>query len=178
MPAAIVNSNNVIFANGGGNFPVSASFAVGGVDNSTVSSMTFQVVRPTPSITGNTVIIKNEQGSSGEFTLIPAISNVVGYVKYNGDKTISITNPSVVTPVCSAHAMTTAEPSVTFNLPDTLMHFRVTTPYNYYGPSLYTATINNRSYMLESGCYVDFTKAYDEDNELGWHEAGSGYWSL
>jgi hypothetical protein len=178
MPAAIVNSNNVIFTNGGGNFPVSASFAVGGVDNSTVSSMTFQVVRPTPSITGNTVIIKNEQGSSGEFALIPTVSNVVGYVKYNGDKTISITNPSVVTPVCSAHAMTTAEPSVTFNLPGTLMHFRVTTPYNYDGPSLYTATIGNRSYMLESGCYVDFTKAYDEENELGWHEAGSGYWSL
>lgn len=178
MPAAIVNSNNVIFSNGGGNFPVSASFAVGGIDNSTVSSMTFQVVRPTPSITGNTVIIKNEQGSSGEFTLIPAISNVVGYVKYNGDKTISITNPSVVTPVCSAHAMTTAEPSVTFNLPDTLIHFRVTTPYNYDGPSLYTATIGNRQYTLESGCYVDFTKAYDDVNELGWREAGSGYWSL
>lgn len=178
MPAAIVNSNNVIFANGGGDFPVSASFVVGGIDNSTVSSMTFQVVRPTPSITGNTVIIKNEQGSSGEFTLIPAIPNVFGYVKYNGDKTISITNPSVVTPVCSAHAMTTAEPSVTFNLPDTLRHFRVTTPYNYDGPSFYTATIGNRSYTLGSGCYVDFTKAYDEENELGWHEAGSGYWSL
>lgn len=178
MPAAIVNSNNVIFSNGGGNFPVSASFAVGGIDNSTVSSMTFQVVRPTPSITGNTVIIKNEQGSSGEFTLIPAYPNVFGYVKYNGDKTISITNPSVVTPVCSAHAMTTGEPSVTFDPPDTLMHFRVTTPYNYYGPSLYTATIGNRSYTLGSGCYVDFTKAYDEENELGWHEAGSGYWSL
>jgi len=176
--AALHNSNNIIFANGGGNFPVSASFAVGGIDNSTVSSMTFQVVRPTPSITGNTVIIKNEQGSSGEFTLIPAISNVVGYVKYNGDKTISITNPSVVTPVCSAHAMTTAETSVTFNLPDTLKHFRVTTPYNYDGPSFYTATIGNRSYTLGSGCYVDFTKAYDEENELGWHEAGSGYWSL
>ena len=126
MPAAIVNSNNVIFSNGGGNFPVSASFAVGGIDNSTVSSMTFQVVRPTPSITGNTVIIKNEQGSSGEFALIPTVSNVVGYIKYNGDKTISITNPATITPVCSAHAMTTAEPSVTFNLPDTLMHFRVT----------------------------------------------------
>lgn len=176
--AALHNSNNIIFSNGGGNFPVSASFAVGGIDNSTVSSMTFQVVRPTPSITGITMKVNNESGSSGEFALIPTVSNVVGYVKYNGDKTISITNPSVVTPVCSAHAMTTAEPSVTFNLPDTLMHFRVTTPYNYDGPSLYTATINNRSYMLESGCYVDFTKAYDEDNELGWHEAGSGYWSL
>lgn len=176
--SAIVNSNNVIFANGGGNFPVSASFAVGGVDNSTVSSMTFQVVRPTPSITGNTVIIKNEQGSSGEFTLIPATLNDIGYVRYNGDKTITITNPSVITPVCSAHAMTTAEPSVTFNLPDTLMHFRVTTPYNYYGPSSYTATINGRSYTLDSGSYVDFSKAYDEGNELGWHEAGSGRWSL
>ena len=177
--SSLVNSQNVTFAVGGGsNFPVSASFVVGGIDNSTVSSMTFQVVRPTPSITGNTVIIKNEQGASGEFALIPAVSNAFGYVRYNGDKTITITNPSAVTPVCSAHAMTTGNPSETFNLPGTLMHFRITTPYNYYGPSLYTATINNRSYMLGSGCYVDFTKAYGEDDELEWHEAGSGYWSL
>ena len=177
--SSIVNSNNVIFANGGGagEFPVSASFVVGGIDNSEVSAMTFQVVRPTPSLTGITMNVRNEMGSSGEFALIPASTNV-GFVKYNGDKTITITNPATVTPVCSAHAMTTGNPSETFNLPGTLMHFRITTPYNYYGPSLYTATINNRSYMLESGCYVDFTKAYGEDDELEWHEAGSGYWSL
>lgn len=176
--SAIVNSQNVTFAVGGGDgkFPVSASFVVGGIDNSEVSAMTFQVVRPSVSITGITMKVENESGSTGEFALIPANSNVAGFVRYNGDKTISITNPSP--PVCSAYAMTTGNPSVAFNPPDSLLHFRVTTPYNYYGPSLYTATIDNRSYMLESGCYVDFTKAYDEDNELGWHEAGSGYWSL
>ena len=177
--SSLVNSQNVIFANGGGEgkFPVSASFVVGGIDNSEVSAMTFQVVRPTPSLTGITMNVRNEMGSSGEFALIPASTNV-GFVKYNGDKTITITNPATVTPVCSAHAMTTGNPSETFNLPGTLMHFRITTPYNYYGPSLYTATINNRPYMLESGCYVDFTKAYGEDDELEWHEAGSGYWYL
>jgi hypothetical protein len=179
MPAAIVNSNNVIFANGGGsNFPVSASFAVGGVDNSTVSSMTFQIVRPSQTITGITMKVGNELGSSGEFTLIPADSTEVGFIRYNGNKTISITNPATITPVCSAHAMSTGNPSVTFNLPDTLMHFRVTTPYNYDGPQYYTATINNHQYVMESGCYVDFTKAYNDLNELDWHEAGSGYWSL
>lgn len=178
--SAIVNSNNVTFAVGGGDgkFPVSASFVVGGIDNSEVSAMTFQVVRPTPSHTGMTMNVRNEKGSSGEFTLIPTISNVAGFVRYNGDKTISITDPATVTPVCSAYAMTTGNPSAAFNPPDSLLHLRVTTPYNYYGPSLYTATIDNRTYTMGSGCYVDFTKAYDEEDILGWHEAGSGYWSL
>ena len=178
--SAIVNSNNVTFAVGGGDgkFPVSASFVVGGIDNSEVSAMTFQVVRPSVSITGITMKVENESGSTEEFTLIPANSNVAGFVRYNGDKTISITDPVTVTPVCSAYAMTTGNPSAAFTPPDTLMHLRVTTPYNYYGPSLYTATIDNRTYTMGSGCYVDFTKAYNEEGVLGWHEAGSGYWSL
>lgn len=178
--AALHNSNNVTFAVGGGdaNFPVSASFVVGGIDNSEVSSMTFQVVRPTPSLTGITMKVDNESGTTGEFTLIPADLNLTGFVRYNGDKTITITDPATVTPVCSAYAMTTGNPSVAFNLPDALMHFRITTPYNYQGPSSYTATIDDRPYVVTSGGYVDFTKAYDEENELGWHEAGSGRWSL
>ena len=177
--AALHNSNNIIFSNGGGgNFPVSASFVLGGNDNSEVSAMTFQVVRPTQSVTGITMKVDNESGSTREFTLIPANSNVAGFVRYNGDKTITIINPAAVTPVCSAYTMTTGNPSVAFNPPNSLRHFRVTTPYNYDGPSFYTATIDNRTYTIGSGCYVDFTKAYDEDNKLGWHEAGSGYWSL
>lgn len=176
--AALHNSNNVIFANGGGKFPVSASFAVGGIDNSEVSAMTFQVVRPSQSVTGITMKVDNESGSTREFTLIPANSNVSGFVRYNGDKTITVIDPAAVTPVCSAYAMTTGNPSVTFNPPNSLLHFRVTTPYNYNGPSIYTATINNSTYTIESGCYVDFTKAYNEEDVLGWHEAGSGHWSL
>lgn len=177
--SAIVNSNNVIFANGGdGKFPVSASFAVGGIDNSEVSAMTFQVVRPSQSVTGITMKVDNESGSTREFTLIPANSNVSGFVRYNGDKTITVIDPAAVTPVCSAYAMTTGNPSAAFNPPNSLLHFRVTTPYNYDGPSLYTATIDNRTYTIGSGCYVDFTKAYNEEDVLGWHEAGSGHWDL
>lgn len=177
--AALHNSNNIIFSNGGdGKFPVSASFAVGGIDNSEVSAMTFQVVRPTQSVTGITMKVDNESGSTQEFTLIPANSNVAGFVRYNGDKTITLIDPEPVTPVCSAYAMTTGNPSAAFNPPNSLLHFRVTTPYNYYGPSLYTATINNRTYTIGSGCYVDFTKAYNEEDVFGWHEAGSGHWVL
>lgn len=174
--SAIVNSNNVIFANGaGGNFPVSASFAIGGVDNALVSSMTFQVKRPAVSVTGNTVIINNELGSTGEFALIP-YTNDQGIVSYNSGH-IEIVNSSDK-PTCSAYVMTTANPSVNFTLPNSLVSLRITTPYNYDGPEYYTATINNRQYVLGSGCYADFTKAYDDVNELGWHEAGSGYWTL
>lgn len=177
--SALHNSNNIIFANGGGGkFPVSASFVVGGIDNSEVSAMTFQVVRPSHSVTGIIMKVDNESGSTGEFTLIPANSNVSGFVMYNGDKTITVIDPAVVTPVCSAYAMTTGNPSVTFNPPNSLLHFRVTTPYNYGGPSLYTATIDNRTYTIGSGCYVDFTQAYNEEDVLGWHEAGSGHWEL
>lgn len=84
MAAAIVNSNNVIFAKGGGegNFPVTASFVVGGVDTSKVSAMTFQVVRPSQSTTGNTVTVCNEMGNSGQFALIP-FTNDVGTLQYN-----------------------------------------------------------------------------------------------
>ncbi len=82
--SAIVNSQNVTFAVGGGDgkFPVSASFVVGGIDNSEVSAMTFQVIRPTPSVTGNTVTIKNELGNSGNFALIPLTDNA-GILSYN-----------------------------------------------------------------------------------------------
>lgn len=173
--SAIVNSNNVIFANGGGDFPVSASFVVGGIDNSTVSTMTFQVVRPRQSVTGNTVTVRNEMGNTGEFALIPYAQDA-GLVYYNSGH-IDIVSPSPA-PTCSAYVMTTANPSVNFTLPNSLINLRITTPYNYDGPQYYTATINNRQYVMESGCYVDFTKAYDDLNELGWHEAGSGYWSL
>lgn len=173
--SAIVNSNNVIFANGGGDFPVSASFVVGGIDNSTVSTMTFQVVRPIHSVTGNTVTVRNEMGNTGEFVLIPYAQDA-GLVYYNSGH-IDIVSPQP-DPTCSAYVMTTGNPSVTLNPPNSLLNLRITTPYNYDGPSFYTATIGNRSYTLGSGCYVDFTKAYDEENELGWHEAGSGYWSL
>ena len=174
--SAIVNSNNVIFANGaGGNFPVSASFAIGGVDNALVSSMTFQVKRPAVSVTGNTVIINNELGSTGEFALIP-YTNDQGIISYNSGHIEIVNSPDKVT--CSAYVMTTANPSVNFTLPNSLINLRITTPYNYDGPEYYTATINNRQYVLGSGCYADFTKAYDDLNELGWHEAGSGYWTL
>ena len=142
--SAIVNSNNVIFANGGGNFRVSASFAIGGIDNSTVSTMTFQVVRPRQSITGNTVIVRNEMGNTGEFALIPYAQDA-GLVYYNSGH-IDIVSPSPA-PTCSAYVMTTANPSVTLNPPNSLLNLRITTPYNYDGPSLYTATINNRQYI-------------------------------
>lgn len=82
--SAIVNSNNVIFSNGGASAecPISASFVVGGIDNSKVSAMTFKVVRPTQSLTGNTVTIRNEMGSTGEFALIP-YTNEAGPLQYN-----------------------------------------------------------------------------------------------
>ena len=173
--SSIVNSHNVIFANGGGDFPVSASFVVGGIDNSTVSTMTFQVVRPRQSITGNTVTVRNEMGNTGEFVLIPYAQDA-GLVYYNSGHIDIVNTPPA--PTCSAYVMTTANPSVNFTLPNSLINLRITTPYNYDGPQYYTATINNRQYVMESGCYVDFTKAYDDVNELNWREAGSGYWSL
>lgn len=174
--SAIVNSNNVIFANGaGGNFPVSASFAIGGIDNALVSSMTYQVIRPTISTTGNTVIIKNELGGSGEFVMIP-YTNDHGIVQYNSGHIEIIDNPDK--PTCSAYVMTTANPSVTLDPPNSLLHLRITTPYNYDGPEYYTAVVGNNQYVMSSGVYCDFTKAYGESNELDWRKAGSGNYSL
>lgn len=94
--AALHNSNNIIFANGGGDgkFPVSASFVVGGIDNSEVSAMTFQVVRPTQSVTGNSVTIKNEMGNSGNFALIPLTDNA-GILSYNSGH-IEVATPFAV----------------------------------------------------------------------------------
>jgi len=173
--SAIVNSNNVIFSNGGGDCPISASFAVGGIDNSKVTEMTFQVIRPSQTVTGNTVFVRNEMGATGEFALIPYAQDA-GLVYYRSGHFDVVNLPP--DPTCSAYVMTTANPSVTLNPPNSLLNLRITTPHNYDGPSLYTATIDNRQYIMESGCYVDFTKAYDDVNELNWREAGSGYWSL
>lgn len=94
--SAIVNSQNVTFAVGGGDgkFPVSASFVVGGIDNSEVSAMTFQVIRPTQSVTGNSVTIKNEMGNSGNFALIPLTDNA-GILSYNSGH-IEVSTPFAV----------------------------------------------------------------------------------
>lgn len=110
--SAIVNSQNVTFAVGGGDakFPVSASFVVGGIDNAEVSSMTFQVVRPTQSVTGNTVTIKNELGSNGEFAMIP-YTNQAGVLHYNSghiavDAPYKVSGQSTSTSGCEFYGST------------------------------------------------------------------------
>lgn len=196
MPAAIVNSNNVIFANGGssGNpvyyvhtanveydkvrdviaksgMVVPFYSVMGGVYFFNIDTVSVAGTKRGYSFVNDSISSQMrcfiwESGVSGEETYATGVDMATSYLELP-DK-----------PTCSAYVMTTGNPSVTFNPPNSLLNLRITTPYNYDGPAYYTATIDNRQYTLESGCYVDFTKAYDDVNELGWREAGSGYWSL
>lgn len=191
--SAIVNSNNVIFANGGAGNPVyyvhTASIEYDKVKDTIQNS---GVVIPYYTVMGGAYLFNIDTqtlaGSKRGYTFTNASissqqkcfvweSGVSGEESYATGVDMG-TSHLELTPACSAYTMTTGTPSVTFNLPNALIHLRVTTPYNYSGPSSYTATIDDRSYTLDSGSYVDFTKAYDEENDLGWHEAGSGRWSL
>ena len=157
------------------NFPVSASFVVGGVDDSEVSAMTFQVVRPAQNITGNTVIIKNELGSSGQFAMIP-YTQTAGMLAYNsGNITVETMPPE---PTCSAYYMTSGFPSVNFVTPNGLRNLLVTTPYAYNGPSNYSAKIDGDQFIMGSGTYANFAKAQKENGTISWVIAGSGYWEF
>lgn len=157
------------------NFPVSASFVVGGVDNSEVSSMTFQIVRPTQSITGTTVKIGNESGSTGEFVMVPYIQSN-GILAYNsGSITVESMPPD---PTCSAYYMTSGFPSVNFVTPNGLRNLLITTPYAYNGPSNYSAKLDGKQFIIGSGAYANFAKAQKEDGTISWVVAGSGYWEF
>ena len=195
MPAAIHNSNNVIFANGGssGN-PVyyvhTASIELDKVKEVIQNS---GVVIPFYSVMGGSYFFNldtqaaagNKRGYtfvndsiSSQMRCFVWESGVSGQADYATGVDMATSYYQVPDQTCSAYVMTTSNPSVTLNPPNSLLNLRITTPYNYDGPQYYTATIDNRQYIMESGCYVDFTKAYDDLNELGWHKAGSGYWSL
>lgn len=119
--SVLQNSNNIIFANGGGTgeCPISASFVLGGIDNSKVSAMTFQVIRPDQSTTGNTVIVRNEAGASGEFALIPYSDDATGMLYYNsGDidfKTpYSVSSQTTSTSGCKFYGSTAYDASYVF----------------------------------------------------------------
>lgn len=174
--SAIVNSNNVIFANGGGgDFPVSASFAVGGADNAKVSAITYQVVRPSQSLVGNTVTIKNELGSTGQFALIPFAYDA-GLVYYNSGHIDLVNMPPE--PTCSAFYITTGSPSVDFTTPASLKSLLITTPHVYGASENYTAIIDDKYLVLNSGTYCNLAKAQQEGGSIDWVVCNSGSYDV
>ena len=173
--SAIVNSQNSIFANGGGECPISASFAVGGIDNSKVTEMTFQVVRPSQTVTGNTVAVRNELGGTGEFALIPYAQDA-GLVYYRSGHFDVVSLPP--DPTCSAYYMTSGFPSVNLTTPVSLRSLLITTPYVYDGSEYYTATVDGRNIVMGSGAYCNLAKAQKENGSIDWVICGSGWYEL
>lgn len=173
--SAIVNSNNVIFSNGGGECPISASFVVGGIDNSKVTEMNFQVVRPSHSVTGNTVTVRNEMGNTGEFALIPYAQDA-GLVYYRSGHFDVVSLPP--DPTCSALYMTSGNPSVYLTTPASLRSLLITTPYAYDGPEYYTAIVDGRNFVMDSGAYCNLAKAQKSNGSIDWVICGSGWYEL
>ena len=151
MPAAIVNSNNVIFANGGGagnpvyyvhtanveydkvrdviaksGMVVPFYSVMGGVYYFNIDTVSVAGTKRGYAFVNDSVSSQQrcfiwESGVSGEETYATGVDMATSYL----DK-----------PTCSAYVMTTANPSVTFDPPNSLVSLRITTPYNYDGPEL------------------------------------------
>ena len=177
MPA-IVNSNNVIFANGGGagsNDNLKFSNVIGGPDMSDASAVV-SVNRVNEPLTMDWVKLEltNEYGNTGSFTLIPAnMGSGYLYAYGNGALAIKSVNSSPIW----CHAFTTSSPSVTTTKSGDYKEVHLSTPYDYYGPSEFTANIDGQNFVMSSGAYAEMVWQNVEGTNK-WCITRSGYYNI
>lgn len=176
--SAIVNSQNVTFAVGGGagsNDNLKFSNVIGGPDMSNASAV-ISVNRVNEPLTMDWVqlALTNEFGSNGSFTLIPANMGS-GYLYAYGNGALAIKN--VYSSPIWCHAFTTASPSVSTTRSADFKEVHLSTPYDYYGPSMYTANIDGQNFVLGSGAYANMVWQNVEGTDK-WCVTNSGYYSI
>lgn len=116
--------------------------------------------------------LTNEYGNTRNYTLIPAdISE--GYLYANGAGPIVSKNLNSSKIWC--YAFDTANNTLTTTKSADYLEVHLTTPYDYYGPSNYTATLDNRQFVLDSASYYDFVWQNVEGTQK-WCLKYSGYY--
>ena len=173
--SAIVNSQNVTFAVGGGasNDNLKFSNVIGGIDNGPASA-DISLQRTQQYTTYYRMDVTNETGNTGSFTLIPTNTNS-GLLYINGDG--SITTKIIYGSPIWCHAFTTASPSVSTTRSADFKEVHLSTPYDYYGPSMYTANIDGQNFVLGSGAYANMVWQNVEGTDK-WCVTNSGYYSI
>lgn len=175
--SAIVNSNNVVFANGGGasNDNLKFSKVLGGADNGLASAQIelTKIISPV-TMQYYQMSVVNENNSTETFSMIPTgIGSGLLYAVGNGPITTAHVNSSPIW----CYAFSTGTPSMTTFKSDEYKEVHLSTPYDYYGPSMYTANIDGQNFVLGSGAYANMVWQNVEGTDR-WCVTNSGYYSI
>ena len=175
--SAIVNSQNVTFAVGGGasNDNLKFSKVLGGADNGPASAQieSTKIVSPF-TMQYYQMSVVNENNSTETFSMIPTgIGSGLLYAVGNGPITTAHVNSSPIW----CYAFSTGTPSMTTVKSDEYKEVHLSTPYDYYGPSMYTANIDGQNFVLGSGAYANMVWQNVEGTDQ-WCVTNSGYYSI
>ena len=175
--SAIVNSQNVTFAVGGGasNDNLKFSKVLGGADNGPASAQieSTKIVSPF-TMQYYQMSVVNENNSTETFSMIPTgIGSGLLYAVGNGPITTAHVNSSPIW----CYAFSTGTPSMTTVKSDEYKEVHLSTPYDYYGPSMYTANIDGQNFVMGSGAYANMVWQNVEGTDQ-WCVTNSGYYSF
>ena len=175
--SAIVNSQNVTFAVGGGasNDNLKFSKVLGGADNGPASAQieTTKIVSPF-TMQYYQMSVVNENNNTETFSMIPTgIGSGLLYAVGNGPITTAHVNSSPIW----CYAFSTGTPSMTTVKSDEYKEVHLSTPYDYNGPSMFTANIDGQNFVLGSGAYANMVWQNVEGTDQ-WCVTNSGYYSF
>lgn len=175
--SSLVNSQNVTFAVGGGasNDNLKFSKVLGGADNGPASAQieSTKIVSPF-TMQYYQMSVVNENNNTETFSMIPTnIGSGLLYAVGNGPITTANINSSPIW----CYAFSTGTPSMSTVKSDEYKEVHLSTPYDYYGPSMYTAIIDGQNFVLGSGAYANMVWQNVEGTDR-WCVTNSGYYSI
>lgn len=175
--SAIVNSNNCVFAVGGGasNDNLKFSKVIGGVDNGPASAQIglTKIVSPF-NMQYYKMSVVNENNNTETFSMIPtSIGSGVLCAVGNGPITTAKINSSPIW----CYAFSTGTPSMSTTKSGDYEEVHLSTPYDYSGPSMFTATIDGQNFVLSSGAYANMVWQNVEGTDK-WCVTNSGHYSF
>lgn len=175
--SSLINSQNVTFAVGGGasNDNLKFSKVLGGADNGPASAQieATKIVSPF-TMQYYQMSVVNENNNTEIFSMIPTgIGSGLLYAVGNGPITTAHVNSSPIW----CYAFSTGTPSMTTVKSDEYKEVHLSTPYDYYGPSMYTANIDGQNFVLGSGAYANMVWQNVEGTDR-WCVTNSGYYSI
>lgn len=175
--SSLINSQNVTFAVGGGasNDNLKFSKVLGGADNGPASAQ-IEVTKIVSPFTMQyyQMSVVNENNNTEIFSMIPTgIGSGLLYAVGNGPITTAHVNSSPIW----CYAFSTGTPSMTTVKSDEYKEVHLSTPYDYYGPSMYTANIDGQNFVLGSGAYANMVWQNVEGTDR-WCVTNSGYYSI
>ena len=150
------------------------SNVLGGVDGS-IASAHVAHKRSNQYTEYYSISLQNTAGSTNEFTLIPT-NTAQGWLKADGAG--AIISDTIRESKIYNYEFTTGTSTATFQMTASgYTEVHITTPYHYDGPSHYTATLDNQTFVLGSGAYGVFGYQ-DIEGTKKWVTLNSGYYEI